>query len=204
MNVIIFKILFIIALLFKISSSHANYKSCSEAGLNIQKFIESSLGQMLRISKLKIAPEMQNQQIQEIIANCTDAQKVSKRVLGRRKWHNLNAEQQKNFLQQYPIYFIDIFKNVTLSALKGVKMFNIEDGSITNSYDIILIFNDPNKKPLSFTLLIEKRKDRLYITDGQFLDVSIVAAQRDMFDRIYEQNPDMIKNFNAKKFLETQ
>lgn len=194
-------------LIFYCSYSFANSNNqtlCADAGTDVNKFLQSSISAMLSISQSRLSPDLQDAKLKQIIAECTDSIKVSKRVLGRRKWLNLNQEEQKNFLSEYPIYFIKIFKDITLNALKGVKSFEIDQSSVQNTYTIILDFIDNNQNQLSFNLIIEEKKGRLYITDGQFFNVSIVGAQRDMFDRIYEQNPNIIKYFNAKEFLKNQ
>ena len=199
------KLVLLFVIMFKLAFASEEFRgSCRDAKLNIANFITASVGQLLTISKLRIAVEMQNAKLEKVIEDCTDVIKVSKRVLGRAKWNSLNDAQQENFLKQYPIYFITVFRDITLQALNGVKTFSFKPNGIENKYDIILEFYDKDKEPIIFTLRIEENDGYLKITDGEFLGVSVVSSQRDMFDRLYSENPNSIKNFNFKQFSKNQ
>ena len=175
--------------------------TCQEAGSNIEHFLSASIGKIITISQLRIAPDLQNKKLEQTLFDCVDVVKVSKRVLGRAKWNSLTAQEQKHFLHEYPIYFVHLFKDITLKSIEGVKSFDYKKSNIRNMYDISLQFHDSQKQPILIQLRIETKDNMLKITDGQFLQVSIIGSQRQMFDRLYDANPNVLKNFNAKDYF---
>jgi hypothetical protein len=189
----------VLALLFSFKIVFAN-STCRDAGLNINKFMDASVGQMLVISKMKIAPEAQNQKLEELIASCVSVDKVSKRVLGRAKWATLNKAQQDNFLKEYPKYFVKVFREVTVSTLSSIQSYSFRRGAMDNTYDVTFIPLNKNTNPFILTLTIEPQGEYLEITNGEAFNVSILNSQRQMFDRLNDQNPNIIKTFNAESF----
>lgn len=176
--------------------------TCQSAKLNIDNFLSASIGKMIKVSQMRIAPNIQDSKLEQILSDCVDISKVSKRVLGRAKWNSLTEKEQQNFLTQYPIYFIKLFRNVILQSIKGVQTFELQGNKVKNNYDILLKFYDKNKQPIKIILRIEQKNNQFKITDGEFLNVSVVSSQRQMFDRINDENPKAIKNFKASDYFE--
>jgi ABC-type transporter MlaC component len=193
------KFLFIITLLALFKTSLAD--GYSNAKTDYEKFLNESVGRMLRISKMKTSSERQAEEMENLLFECVDIEKASKRVLGRAKWQTLNEDEQKTFLVEYPKYFISSFKDIILIALQGVEDFKSRKLGNQNSFLISLQYADKSKKNLEIVLDIEEKNGELKITDGKFAEISIINSQRQMFAMLYDQNPKSIKEFRAEKYI---
>jgi ABC-type transporter MlaC component len=195
-------LLTLIYFIFAFKSSLA--ESCLDAQNDYEKFLNSSIGEMIHIAKIKVSPEIQGEMMEKLLFECVDIEKVSKRVLGRVKWQELTEEEKENFLREYPKYFISTFKDTILVALNGIESFNARKLRDGNSYVVSLKYADKSKKDIEIVLDLEQKEDKLKITDGKFAELSIVSSQRQMFDRLYDKNPRVIKEFKAEKYLTKQ
>ena len=193
------KLLFIIAFLAVFKTSLAD--GCRNVKTDYEKFLNESVGRMLNISKSRVSPERQAEAMEGILFECVDVEKVSKRVLGRAKWQELNEGEQKTFLVEYPKYFINNFKDLILTTLTGIETFPSRKLGTGNSYAVSLKYADKSKKDLEIVLDIEEKNGELKITDGKFAEVSIIASQKQMFERLYDQNPNSIREFRAEKYI---
>jgi ABC-type transporter MlaC component len=195
-------LLALIYFIFAFKSSLA--ESCLDAQNDYEKFLNASIGRMINIAKIKVSPEMQEKMMEKLLFECVDIEKVSKRVLGRAKWQELTKEEKDNFLMEYPKYFISNFKDIVLVALNGIESFNTRKLGEGNSHIVSLKYADKSKKDIEIVLEIEEKEGKLKITDGKFAELSIVTSQRQMFDRLYDQNSKVIKEFKAEKYLTKQ
>ena len=196
------KIFIYIALFF---TSFANVfgegTNCISAGLNEDKFFQASVGEVVKISRVKISKQAQNRELEELISECFDVEKVSKRVLGRAKWEELSKAQQENFIKEYKIYFVSVFSDTVLASVQGVQSYSFRKTNIENNYQINFVSSNKEKKELSIILVVEKMDNMLKIIDGKFSEVSIVSSQRQMFDRLYDENQNVIKEFKAANYI---
>lgn len=153
---------------------------------------------IVMVTLSRIAPEFRDQKIEELLIECIDVTKVSKRVLGRAKWSELSQEQQDNFLKEYPHYFFHTFKDIIISSLTNVQDVTVKPTSINNVYQATF---KTNKEPISINLTLEEKNGFYKITDGAYQNVSVVETQRNSFDMMYEKDKNVIKNFKASKYI---
>lgn len=175
--------------------------NCISAGLNEDRFFQASVGEVIKISRVKISKQAQNRELEELISECFNVEKVSKRVLGRAKWEELSKAQQENFIKEYEIYFVSVFSDTVLASVQGVQSYSFRKANIENNYQINFVSSNKEKKELSIILVVEKMGNLLKIIDGKFAEVSIVASQRQMFDRLYDENQNVIKEFKAANYI---
>ncbi len=190
-----------ITLTFLILFKSANAITCTEAKMDEKLFFDASFGAMINVAKSRISPSMQNQKIEQILFDCVDVEKVSKRVLGRAKWQELSEDEKRKFLIEYPKYFIETFKDITLASLAGVEDFSFRRIGTTSSYVVSLKYAEKSQKNLELVMNIEEKNGSLKITDGKFAEISILTLQKQMFDRLYDFNPNVIKEFRAVNYI---
>ena len=153
---------------------------------------------IVSITLSRIAPHAQDEKMEQLLVECVDVTKVSKRVLGRAKWEELSKEQQANFLKEYPRYFFSTFKDIIISSLSGTSSVTVKPTSIKNVYEATFI---NGKEPIKINLTLEQKDGFYKITDGAYNNVSVVDTQRNSFDMMYEKDKNAIKNFKAEKYM---
>lgn len=175
--------------------------SCKEAGDNLEDFFSASIGRIIMITNSRIVTEAKNEQLYNLIQECIDVEKVSKRVIGRSKWDELSDDEKRNFLQEYPKYFVGIFRDIVLSAITGTKNYTYKESKVKGTYDVKFVSSTSADKDFTISLVIDKKDGRYAIIDGKFSEVSVLQSQKNMFDRLYDQNKKVIKEFKAENYI---
>lgn len=174
---------------------------CTQAGTEYKKFFELSIGQMIKIANSEKASSERLKSMEELIEPCVDIKRITTRVLGKLKWGSMSIAQRANFITEYKKFFIIEFGEIILSTLKDVAHYTIRENKGLGSYIVSLIYSDKSSKnKLEVEVTLEELNSRLQILDGKFVEVSFVKSQRDLFDRLYSENPACVLNFNAESY----
>lgn len=196
------KILILLTLqLFFITKAFSFNLLCEEAGENIEMFLNASIGRMIAITNNKASKEHKSEEMYEVIQNCVDVTKVAKRVVGRAKWQELTESEQENFIKEYPKYFIGVFRDIILASITGTKEYIYKAGKAENTFDVTFISYKSPENNFTVNLLLEKKDGHYVIIDGKFSEISVLQSQKNMFDRLYDSNKQVIKNFKAEYYI---
>lgn len=185
--------IFFICLIFK--AVNAGTCDNNSDAIDVATYASKSI---VAITLSRIAPHAQDERMEQLLVECVDVTKVSKRVLGRAKWEELSKEQQDNFLKEYPHYFFYTFKDIIISSLSGTSSVTVKPTSIQNVYEATFA---TGAEPIKINLTLEQKGGFYKITDGAYNNVSVVDTQRNSFDMIYEKDKNAIKNFKAEKYI---
>jgi ABC-type transporter MlaC component len=196
------KILILLTLqLFFIAKAFSFNVLCEEAGENIEIFLNASIGRMVSITNNKATKERKSEEMYEVIKSCIDVTKVAKRVIGRAKWQELTESEQENFIKEYPKYFIGVFRDIILASMTGTKEYTYKPGKAENSFDVTFVSHKSPANNFTINLLLDKKDGHYVIVDGKFAEISVLQSQKNMFDRLYDTDKQVIKNFKAEYYI---
>lgn len=193
-------------IIFKLFSNVAFAETgCAKMGLSYKDFFDETVKKMIDVSNSSLSQNGKISELKKTLEACVDVVKISKRVLGRAKWNELGESKESNlqerFVEEYKKYFIFSFGEMIIASLKDVNNFTFKQVANSNIFNVTLHFKSEPKKTLTIGIMIESQDDILKIVDGKFADVSFVQTQRDMFNRLYDENKESIKNFKAENYI---
>ena len=170
--------------------------------IEINRLLDVSIGGIVSIANHKSSLNEQRSEMYKLIQNNVAVEVFAKRVIGRSRWNELTCNEQKNFLAEYPKYFVGFFRDIIIASISNVKTYTTNEvQGIKNTYKVAFSSNKPGNKDLIIEIVVLESCNSFKILDGVFENISILKSQQDNFDRLYSEDKNIFKTFKAEDYI---